>query len=81
MFALSDDHRDYACSLLNVTEALQYFHEIFLSWKHFPRYWPFISEIHRYPMGSPHKGILMCSFDDFFDVRLSKLLNKQQSWR
>ena len=24
--------------------------------KHFPRYWPFVREIHRSPMNSPHKG-------------------------
>ena len=26
------------------------------SWKHFPRYWPFVRGIHRSPMNSPHKG-------------------------
>ena len=25
-------------------------------WKHFPRYWPFVREIHRSPEKSPHKG-------------------------
>ena len=24
--------------------------------KHFPRYWPFVRGIHRWPMNSPHKG-------------------------
>ena len=24
-------------------------------WKHFPRYWPFVRGIHRFPMNSPHK--------------------------
>ena len=24
--------------------------------KHFPRYWPFVREIHRSPVNSPHKG-------------------------
>ena len=27
-----------------------------IKWKHFPRYWPFVRWIHRYPMNSPHKG-------------------------
>ena len=26
------------------------------NWTHFPRYWPFVREIHRYPVISPHKG-------------------------
>ena len=25
-------------------------------WKHFPRYWPFVRGIHRWPVNSPHKG-------------------------
>ena len=36
-----------------------------INWKHFPRYWPFVRGIHRYPMISPHRGqwrgALMCS--------------------
>ena len=27
-----------------------------IKWKHFPRYWPFVRGIHRWPMNSPHKG-------------------------
>ena len=27
-----------------------------LKWKHFPRFWPFVGEIHRSPVNSPHKG-------------------------
>ena len=27
-----------------------------IKWKHFPRYWPFVREIHRSPVNSPHKG-------------------------
>ena len=27
-----------------------------IQWKHFPRYWPFVREIHRSPANSPHKG-------------------------
>ena len=37
-----------------------------IKWKDFPRYWPFVRGIHRYPMNSPHKGqwrgALMCVF-------------------
>ena len=27
-----------------------------IKWKHFPRYWPFVGGIHRWPVNSPHKG-------------------------
>ena len=27
-----------------------------IKWKHFPRYWPFVRGIHRWPKNSPHKG-------------------------
>ena len=36
-----------------------------IKWKHFPRFWPFVRGIHRWPVNSPHKGqwrgALMCS--------------------
>ena len=31
-------------------------HDDVIKWKHFPRYWPFVWEIHRSPVNSPHKG-------------------------
>ena len=49
-----------------------------IRWKHFPRYWPFVREIHRSPVNFPHKdqwhGTLMLSF-----ICLNKQLSKQ-SW-
>ena len=40
-------------------------HDDVIKWKHFPRYWPFVWEIHRSPVNCPHKdqwrGILMFS--------------------
>ena len=27
-----------------------------IQWKQFPRYWPFVRGIHRWPVNSPHKG-------------------------
>ena len=34
----------------------QYFlHDDVIEWKHFPRYWPFLRGIHRWPVNSPHK--------------------------
>ena len=32
------------------------FHDDVIKWKHFPRYWPFVRGIHRWPVTSPHKG-------------------------
>ena len=31
-------------------------HDDVIKWKHFPRYWPFVREINRSPVNSPHKG-------------------------
>ena len=31
-------------------------HDDVIKWKHFPRYWPFVRGIHRWPVDSPHKG-------------------------
>ena len=31
-------------------------HDDVIKWKHFPRYWPIVREIHRSPVNSPHKG-------------------------
>ena len=31
-------------------------HNDVIKWNHFPRYWPFVREIHRSAMNSPHKG-------------------------
>ena len=31
-------------------------HDDAIKWKHFPRNWPFVRGIHRWPLNSPHKG-------------------------
>ena len=31
-------------------------HDDIIKWEKFPRYWPFVRRIHRYPVNSPHKG-------------------------
>ena len=40
-------------------------HDGVIKWKHFPRNWPFVRGIHRFPVNSPHKdqwrGALMFS--------------------
>ena len=33
-----------------------YSHDDVIKWKHFPRNWPFVREIHRSPVNFPHKG-------------------------
>ena len=51
------------------------YHDDVIKWEQFPRYWPFLQGIHRWP----HKGQWRGAFDVFFDLRLNKLLSKQ-SW-
>ena len=46
-------------------------HDDVIKWKHFPRYWPFVSG--EFPSQRP----MTRSFDVFFDLRPSKRLNKQ----
>ena len=31
-------------------------HDDVIKWKRFPRYWPFVRGIHRFPVNFPHKG-------------------------
>ena len=54
-------------------------HDDVIKWRYFPRYWPFMREIHRSPVNSPHKGqwrgALMFSLICDWKKRLSK-----QSW-
>ena len=54
-------------------------HDDVFKWKHFPRHWPFVWEIHRLPVNSPHKdqwrGDLVFSLICALNKRLSK-----QSW-
>ena len=38
------------------TRQLKLFHDDAINWKHFPRYWPFVREINRLLVNSPHKG-------------------------
>ena len=33
-----------------------WWHHDVIKWKYFPRYWPFVTGIHRSPVDSPHKG-------------------------
>ena len=35
-----------------------FIHDDVIEWKHFPRYWPFVREIHQSPVNSPQKGQL-----------------------
>ena len=55
-------------------------HELVITWKCFPCYWPFVRGIHLSPVDFPHNGPVLQSFDTLFDVSLNKLLNKQVNW-
>ena len=39
-----------------ITSPLWSTHDDVIKWEHFPRYWPFVREIHRSPVNFPHKG-------------------------
>ena len=63
----SNGHRDISIhlprvclfnSLFRLTSTLisQLHHDDVIKWKHFPRNWPFVREIHRSPVNFPHKG-------------------------
>ena len=51
---------NFSCLITTVTNrgkiATGVTHGDVIKWKHFPRYWPFVREIHRSPLNSPHKG-------------------------
>ena len=51
-------------------------HDDVIKWKHFPRYRPFVREIHRSPLNSPHRGqwrgALLFSLIYALNKRLSK---------
>ena len=42
-------------------------HDDVIEWKHFPRYWPFVREIHRVPGEFPTQRPVTRGFDVFFD--------------
>ena len=42
---------------LTILVGIKVIHDDVIEWKHFPRYWPFVREIHRSPVNSPHKGM------------------------
>ena len=42
--------------LMLSTNVIILYHDDVIKWKHLPRYWPFVWEIHRSPVQSPHKG-------------------------
>ena len=58
---------------------LRKYYDDVIKWKHFPRYWPFVRGIHRWPVNSSHKGqwrrALMFSLICALNEQLSK-----QSW-
>ena len=70
----------------SLVQADHLYHDDVIKWKHFPRYWPFVRGIHRWPVNSPHKWPVTRKirpvtqrFDVFFDLCLNEQLSKQ-SW-
>ena len=46
----------YFFNLINLCRIIAPNHDDVIKWKHFPRNWPFVREIHRSPVNFPHKG-------------------------
>ena len=55
-----------------------------IKWKHFPRYWPFVRGIHRWPVNSPHKGkwcgALMFSLICAWKKTVEQTINTSMIW-
>ena len=45
-----------ACETRDIIEATMTARDDVIKCKHFPRYWPFVWGIHRWPVNSPYKG-------------------------
>ena len=63
--------------MLGLWDALCRHSDDFMKWKHFSRYWPFVSRIHRSPVNSPHKSQWRGALRVFFDLRPNKRSSKQ----
>ena len=50
-----DVNKSFATTV-NVNTLSTNLHDDVIKSKHFPRFWPFVREIHRSPVNSPHKG-------------------------
>ena len=56
-------------------------HHDVIKWAHFPRYWPFVWEMHRLPVNSFHKDQWHGALVFYFDFRLTNRLSKQSICR
>ena len=53
-------------------------HDDVIKRKHYPRCWPFVRGIHRFPVNSPHKGQWREALIFLFDLCPNKRLSKQR---
>ena len=74
-----EDKRNNHCTASRDAIDFCWIHDDVIKWGHFPRYCPFVREIHRSPVKSPHKGQWRGALMVFFVLRLNKRLSKQ-SW-
>ena len=49
-------HLTYSKHPTRLNHTIHNVHDGVIRWKHFPRCWPFVRDIHRSPVNSPHKG-------------------------
>ena len=51
---MEEDRQFGRMRILNIR--CQHLHDDVIKWKHFPRYWPFVRGIHRWPVNFPYIG-------------------------
>ena len=49
-------HQYVSTTSVHISVTKWWIHDDVIKWKHFPRNWPFVREIHRSPVNFPHKG-------------------------
>ena len=55
-FAMEIQILDHISTIHGSVDSVGIHHDDVITWKHFPRYWPFVRGIHWWPVHSPHKG-------------------------
>ena len=73
--------RNNESTILRNESNLHILHDDVIKWKLFPRYWPFVWGIHRWPVHSPHKGQWRGGLKFSLICALNKRLSEQsRSW-
>ena len=66
-------------SLVRNKALYHWIHDDVIKWKHFPRYWPFVRGVHRWPVNSPHKGQWRTALIYFVCVWINDWINNRET--